>query len=80
MKMTVTHPEYGDIRLDWSFWTGKYTLYCNENELPKTGKTTFEYIDPENGEPINITVSGNLFTGFCLVIKIEVIRMSSSPK
>ena len=48
--------------------------------LKKTGKTTFEYTDPESGEPINVTVSGNLFKGFCLVVKTEIIQMSPPAK
>ena len=80
MKMTVTHPEYGEIRLDWGFWTGKYTLYFNGNELPKTGKRSFAYTDPESGEPVAIVVSGTIFKGQALTIGTKHILMSPAAK
>ena len=80
MKMTVTHPEYGEIRLDWGFWTGKYTLYFNGNELPKTGKRSFAYTDPESGESVAIIVGGNIFKGQAISIGTEYIIMSPAAK
>ena len=80
MKLFKEHSVYKNICLIQNDFSGKFSLVIDGKALKKTGKTTFEYIDPENGEPINVTVSGNLFKGFCLVIKTEVIQMSPPAK
>lgn len=80
MKMIKAHQTYGEIRLIWGFWTGKYTLFFNGNELKKTGKTTFTYIHPETGEPIAVMVSGNHVQGHTLTVGGERIIMSPPAK
>ena len=80
MKLIKEHPIYKTICLTQGDFSGKFTLSFDGVELKKTGKVTFEYIDPESGTPINVTVSGNVFKGFCLVVKSEIILMSPSAK
>ena len=80
MKLYKEHPVYKNICLLQGDFSGKFSLVFDGKALKKTGKTTFEYTDPESGEPINVTVSGNLFKGFCLVVKTEIIQMSPPAK
>ncbi len=80
MKLTKEHPIYKTVCLTQGDLSGKFTLSFDGVELKKTGKVTFEYIDPESGAPINVTVSGNVFKGFCLVVKSEIIQMSPAAK
>ncbi len=80
MKLYKEHPVYKNICLLQGDFSGQFSLVFDGKALKKTGKTTFEYTDPESGEPINVTVSGNLFKGFCLVVKTEIIQMSPPAK
>ncbi len=80
MKLTKEHPIYKTICLIQGDFSGKYALTFGGVALKKTGKMTFEYTDPESGAPINVTVSGNVFKGYCLVVKSEIIQMSPSAK
>ena len=80
MKITTTHPKYGEICLNWAFWSGKYTLFFNGNELEKTGKMSFTLTDPESEQAIPVVLTGNNFKGYIIKIDADILVLSPPAK
>lgn len=80
MKFTTTHSVYGEILLDWGFWSGKFSLYFNDIEIKKTGKMTFELDAPENGQPIPVVLHGTILKGFSITVGDEIIEISPKAR
>lgn len=93
MQMTTSHPVYGLITCEESFWTGKNTLLFNGIPLQKINKTTFQLpvasVDPfapaeesaeGASEPLMVTVKGSYLTGLTLTVGGEVITLSPKAK
>ncbi|MBE6580389.1 MAG: hypothetical protein E7650_02105 [Ruminococcaceae bacterium] len=74
MKTVVTHPVYGKIALEESFFSGKKKIFINGVMLQKQNKTTFIY-QSENG-PIPAIVKGSFSTGTSLLLCGETIALS----
>lgn len=87
MKVTVSHPTYGLITYEESFWTGKKIITFDGIPLTKINKTTYQYqslsADPFTASeesasvPVTITVKGNYISGVSLVIGDETITLTA---
>ena len=80
MKFSTTHPVYGEILLDWGFWSGNATLYFDDVEIIKIGKMTFELGAPENGTPIPVALHGTILKGYSITVGNESIAISPKAK
>ena len=80
MKYVTNHPTYGEIQLDWGFWTGKFKLAIGGKELKKVSKTGFELQLPDSEAPISVQVFGNNFKGFGVMIGTQPIQISPPAK
>lgn len=87
MQTTVSHPAYGLITYEESFWTGKKIITFDGIPLTKINKTTYQYqplptdpfASPEEGAsaPVTVTVKGNYISGVSLVIGDETVTLTS---
>ena len=59
MQATVSHPTYGLITYQESFWTGKKTFLFDGIPLVKIDKTTYELPATADSPAITATVKGN---------------------
>ena len=80
MKYVTNHPTYGEIQLDWGFWTGKFKLAIGGRELKKVSKTGFELQLPDSEAPVSVQVFGNNFKGFGIMIGTQPIQISPPAK
>ena len=80
MKYVTNHPTYGEIQLDWGFWTGKFKLSIGGKELKKVSKTGFELQLPDSEAPVSVQVFGNNFKGFGIMIGTQPIQLSPPAK
>ena len=80
MKYVTNHPTYGEIQLDWGFWTGKFKLAIGGKELKKVSKTGFELQLPDSEAPVSVQVFGNNFKGFGVMIGTQPIQLSPPAK
>ena len=79
MQVTVSHPTYGVISYDESFWTGKKTILIDGIPLQKINKTTYQLpADPANPEsaPVTFTVKGSYVGGVTMTDGSETITLS----
>ena len=87
MPTTVSHPAYGLITYEESFWTGKKIITFDGIPLQKINKTTYQYqplpadpfASPEEGAsaPVTVTVKGSYVGGVSLVIGDETVTLTS---
>lgn len=79
MQSTISHPTYGIISYEESFWTGKKTILFDGVPLQKVNKTTYtlpaDPSDPESA-PVTFTVKGNMVGGVTMTDGIETITLS----
>ena len=68
MQTTVSHPTYGLITYEESFWTGKRIITFDGIPLTKINKTT---------APVTVTVKGNYISGVSLVIGDETVTLTA---
>ena len=80
MQITHSHPTYGLITYDESFWTGKKTILFDGIPLVKKNKTTFEVPATETTPALTVIVSGNYISGLKLTIGEEVVTLSEKPR
>jgi len=79
MKYSVKYNALGAIVYDESIWTGRKKIYVNGNELKKTAKNTFEYVNAD-GLAMPVYISGNILTGVKLTYKGECVRITPQTK
>lgn len=87
MQTTVSHPTYGIITYEESFWTGKRIITFDGIPLTKINKTTYQYqslsADPfaaseeSASAPVTVTVKGNYISGVSLVIGDETVTLTA---
>lgn len=90
MQTTVSHPIYGIITYEESFWTGKKIITFDGIPLTKINKTTYQYqalptdpfASPEGdagsaSAPVTVTVKGNYISGVSLVIGDETVTLTA---
>ena len=87
MQTTVSHPAYGLITYEESFWTGKKIIMFDGIPLTKINKTTYQYqalpadpfASPEEGvsAPVTVTVKGSHVGGVSLAIGDETITLTA---
>lgn len=90
MQVTVSHPTYGLITYEESFWTGKKSILFDGIPLLKINKTTFQLpaasTDPfaateESAEgvsaPVTVTVKGSYINGASLIIGGETVTLTA---
>ena len=79
MQNTISHPTYGIITYDESFWTGKKTILFDGIPLQKVSKNTYllpaNPADPESN-PVTFTVKGNMVGGVTITNGTETITLS----
>ena len=78
MQNTISHPTYGIITYDESFWTGKKTILFDGIPLQKVSKNTYllpaNPADPESN-PVTFTVKGNMVGGVTITNGTETITL-----
>lgn len=79
MRVDKTVEKYGTITYEESFWTGKKTLYINNEELEKYCKNIYVHKD-NDGTEITVVIKGNLYTGLSLIINNEKVEISPKLK
>ena len=90
MQTTVSHPAYGLITYEESFWTGKKIITFDGIPLTKINKTTYQYqslpadpfASPEGdagsaSAPVTVTVNGKYISGVSLVIGDETVTLTA---
>jgi hypothetical protein len=79
MQITVSHPTYGLITYEESFWTGKKTILFDGVPLVKLSKNTFQIPSDGTTPPVTMTVKGSYLGGLTLFTPDEVITVTGKP-
>lgn len=78
MKITKESIKYGTVVYEESVWTGKKSLYVNNEALSRDGKSAFVYTS--GTEVVRAEIKGNMITGSKLFIGEEEHELTPKPK
>lgn len=74
MKVSISHPVYGEIIYNESIWTGKKSITVNGVAAQRKSKKIFLIADKD------AVISGDYFRGVSLLVAGEVIELSPKAK